>query len=55
LLIGVVEETGRNEKKAFNNIHELWDILNPVEQSGPVPQKERNRRKTKNNRKFTNL
>ena len=30
LLIGVVEETGANEKKAFQNVYELWDILNPI-------------------------
>ena len=28
MLIGVVEEVGKKEKKAFNTLHELWDILN---------------------------
>ena len=30
LLVGVVEEAGIKEKKAFHNLYELWDILNPV-------------------------
>jgi hypothetical protein len=30
LLIGLVEEVGVKEKKAFSNLYELWDILNPV-------------------------
>ena len=30
MLIGVVEEVGKAEKKAFNTLNELWDILNPV-------------------------
>jgi len=28
LLVGVVEEPGVKEKKAFQNLYELWDILN---------------------------
>jgi hypothetical protein len=28
MLIGVVEEVGKKEKKAFNSLNELWDILN---------------------------
>ncbi len=28
LLIGVVEEPGVKEKRAFQNVYELWDILN---------------------------
>jgi hypothetical protein len=27
-LVGVVEEVGAEEKKAFNNLDELWKILN---------------------------
>jgi hypothetical protein len=27
MLIGVVEEVGKKEKKAFNSLSELWDIL----------------------------
>ncbi len=30
LLVGVVEELGVNDKKAFQNLYELWDILNPI-------------------------
>jgi len=30
MLVGVVEEAGVNGKKAFHNLQELWDILNPV-------------------------
>ncbi len=28
MLVGVVEEPGVKEKKAFTNLYELWDILN---------------------------
>ena len=31
VLVGVVEEPGVNEKKAFTNLYELWEILNPVQ------------------------
>ena len=31
LLVGVVEEVGIEGKKAFNNLEELWAILNPRE------------------------
>ena len=30
VLVGVVEEPGVKEKKAFRNLYELWDILNPI-------------------------
>ena len=26
-LVGVVEEVGRSQKKAFTNLEELWEIL----------------------------
>jgi hypothetical protein len=29
VLVGVVEEVGAKEKKAFNSLQELWEILNP--------------------------
>jgi hypothetical protein len=50
LLVGVVEEAGLNGKKAFNNIYELWEILNPVERENPQKKrnKEKNISKTKN-------
>jgi hypothetical protein len=27
--VGVVEEVGKKEKRAFNNLDDLWDILKP--------------------------
>ena len=42
LLVGIVEETGRNGKKAFNNIHELWEIINPLNNR---PKREKKKRK----------
>jgi hypothetical protein len=33
MLVGVVEEVGVKEKKAFSNLYELWDILNPVKRA----------------------
>jgi hypothetical protein len=33
MLVGVVEEVGVKEKKAFHNLYELWDILNPVKKA----------------------
>jgi hypothetical protein len=30
MLVGVVEEVGGNDKRAFHNLYELWDILNSV-------------------------
>jgi len=35
ILVGVVEEPGVNGKKAFTNLYELWEILNPV-QNGEI-------------------
>jgi hypothetical protein len=29
ILVGVVEEVGAQGKKAFTNLDELWEILNP--------------------------
>jgi hypothetical protein len=29
-IVGVVEEAGKEGKKAFMNYDELWDILNPM-------------------------
>jgi len=34
VLVGVVEEPGVNGKKAFTNLYELWEILNPVQHGG---------------------
>jgi hypothetical protein len=52
LLVGVVEEVGVKEKKAFNSLYELWDILNPKKK------KQTRQRKTEGNgmgRKNRNL
>jgi len=48
LLVGVVEEVGVNEKKAFSNLYELWDILNPVKRIKKPPNKETNSRRNQN-------
>ncbi len=29
-LVGIVEEVGKKGKKAFTNLHELWEIMNPA-------------------------
>jgi hypothetical protein len=53
LLVGVVEEVGgKNGKKAFHTLYELWDILNPKKK------KQTKQRKTEGNgigRKNRNL
>jgi len=54
LLVGVVEEVGVHEKKAFSNLHELWDILNPLRQSGKAHRKVKNRKKKQNTGEVTN-
>ena len=48
ILIGVVEEVGAKDKKAFNNLYELWDILNPVKKIQMLSKKSKNS-KRKNN------
>jgi hypothetical protein len=48
MLIGVVEEIGKTEKRAFNNLNELWDILNPERRGGNHPEKARDRKKREN-------
>ena len=55
LLVGVVEEPGANGKRAFSNLYELWDILNPLRQRGAGGGKVKNRKKKQNNGKNTNL
>jgi hypothetical protein len=46
LLVGVVEEPGVKEKKAFHNLYELWDILNPNKKE---PKKSNKNKKTIHN------
>jgi len=55
LLVGVVEEPGGNGKKAFSNLYELWDILNPLKQRGMVRRKVNNRKNKRSNGKVTRL
>ena len=45
MLVGVVEEVGVKEKKAFHTLHELWDILNPVKK-GHLQNKKNKRART---------
>ena len=53
MLVGVVEEPGAKEKKAFHNLYELWDILNPLRDK--PGQSGRNRRGKPNNKNGPNL
>ncbi len=48
MLIGVVEEPGSNEKKAFQNVYELWDILNPVKKLLVMPKKGKSSKRRNN-------
>jgi len=41
-LVGIVEEVGLEEKRAFTNLDELWTILNSIRR-GHVTEKERTR------------
>ncbi len=45
VLVGVVEEVGAKEKRAFTNLYELWDILNPEKKGGNHPGKAIDRKK----------
>jgi len=45
MLVGVVEEIGKAEKRAFSNLHELWDILNPERKGANHPGNARDRKK----------
>jgi hypothetical protein len=48
MLVGVVEEVGMKEKKAFSNLYELWDILNPVKRTRTQPNRSRNSKRNRN-------
>ena len=48
MLVGVVEEPGVKEKRAFHNLHELWDILNPVKEIRRTPKKNSNSKHNQN-------
>ncbi len=42
MLVGVVEEVGANDKKAFHSLSELWNILNPVKNAATQLKKKSN-------------
>ena len=44
MLVGVVEEVGAKEKKAFHTLYELWDILNPIREEHSQPKKSKGSR-----------
>jgi hypothetical protein len=48
VLVGVVEEPGVKEKKAFSNLYELWDILNPGKREPIQPNKKRSSKRNRN-------
>ena len=48
MLVGVVEEPGVKEKKAFHNLYELWDILNPIKKGLTRSRKSKNSKSTPN-------
>jgi hypothetical protein len=48
MLVGVVEEVGGNDKKAFHNVHELWDILNSVEKERMQSKRSSNSKRNRN-------
>ena len=48
MLVGVVEEIGVKEKKAFHSLSELWDILNPVKKVQTLSKKSENLKRNNN-------
>jgi hypothetical protein len=48
MLVGVVEEVGVKEKKAFSNLYELWDILNPIKRTSTESKKTKNSKRNHN-------
>jgi hypothetical protein len=48
MLVGVVEEPGVKEKKAFHNLQELWDILNRIKGAPAQSKKNRNSKRHQN-------
>jgi hypothetical protein len=51
MLVGVVEEVGVKEKKAFHTLYEPWDILNPVKRARTQPDRNKGSNPNKNMRK----
>jgi hypothetical protein len=48
MLVGVVEEVGGNDKKAFHNLYELWDILNSVKKERMLSKRNSNSKRNQN-------
>ena len=48
MLVGVVEEVGAKEKKAFHTLYELWDILNPAKKDRMLPKRNSNSKRNRN-------
>jgi len=48
ILVGVVEEPGVKEKKAFHNLQELWDILNSIKKGQAQFKKNKNSKRHQN-------
>jgi hypothetical protein len=48
MLVGVVEEPGVKEKRAFHNLYELWDTLNPVKRTATQARKNKNSKRNQN-------
>ncbi len=51
MLVGVVEEVGVKEKKAFHTLYELWDILNPITRTPTQLKKSKNNSRHNRNTK----
>jgi hypothetical protein len=47
VLVGVVEEVGVKEKRAFHTLYELWDILNPVRKGLTKPKRNNDSKRNK--------
>jgi hypothetical protein len=48
VLVGVVEEVGVKDKKAFHNLYELWDILNPVKRVQKLSKRRKDSKRNNN-------
>jgi len=48
MLVGVVEEVGLKEKKAFHTLYELWDILNPIRREKAQLNRNKNSKRNQN-------
>ncbi len=50
LLVGVAEEVGVHEKRAFSNLYELWDILNPIKRTRMQSKRNNNSKHNRNSK-----